>query len=405
MDRTERQKLCIKRWVKSGGKGSLICATGFGKSRIALTIIQSLVVKNPDLLVLIVVPTEALKVQWIDHLSKWNLLYNCDVKIINTVIKHSYAVDLLILDEEHLFASQSFEKVFQVVQYKLILGLTATLERLDGKEEIIKRYAPPCDEVTIKDAEKNGWVSKFKEYVVLLNVDLTEYNNLNKKFNSYFSYFNFDFNTGMKCLQDLKFRNTYAKQIGLNGKKLATIAADWMRSLRKRKEFIMLHPKKLEIIKKIIEARKDKKIITFSPTIEEAKKIGSKYIIASSQSKALNNKILEEFKNVDKGVICSVKALNTGADIPGLSVEIVANVDSSKITKVQKTGRCIRFEDNKFAEIFTLLIAGTQEINWFRNSSTTDYTVITEKQLDDVLAGKQVGGTKFSSFFDKNKRY
>ena len=62
-------------------------------------------------------------------------------------------------------------------------------------------------------------------------------------------------------------------------------------------------------------------------------------------------------------------------------------------------------EDNKFAEIFTLLIAGTQEINWFRNSSTTDYTVITEKQLDDVLAGKQVEGTKFSSFFDKNKRY
>ena len=112
MDRTERQKLCIKRWVKSGGKGSLICATGFGKSRIALTIIQSLVVKNPDLSVLIVVPTEALKVQWIDHLSKWNLLYNCDVKIINTVIKYSYIVDLLILDEEHLFASQSFEKVF-----------------------------------------------------------------------------------------------------------------------------------------------------------------------------------------------------------------------------------------------------------------------------------------------------
>ena len=63
MDRTELQKLCIKRCVKSGGKGSLICATGFGKSRIALTIIQSLVVKNPDLSVLIVVPTEALKVQ------------------------------------------------------------------------------------------------------------------------------------------------------------------------------------------------------------------------------------------------------------------------------------------------------------------------------------------------------
>ena len=405
MDRTTRQKQCVSKWIKCGGKGTLQACTGFGKTRVALTIIQSLVKVNPDSFTIIVVPTEMLKDQWMEELIKWHLFEHCQIEIINSVINKEWTCDLVVIDEAHLMASETFKRVFDVIKYKMILCLTATLERLDGKEEIIKRYAPPCDEVTIKDAEKNGWVSKFKEYVILLNVDLTEYNNLNKKFNSYFSYFNFDFNTGMKCLQDLKFRNTYAKQIGLNGKKLATIAADWMRSLRKRKEFIMLHPKKLEIIKKIIEARKDRKIITFSPTIEEAKKIGSKYIIASSQSKALNNKILEEFKNVDKGVICSVKALNTGADIPGLSVEIVANVDSSKITKVQKTGRCIRFEDNKFAEIFTLLIAGTQEINWFRNSSTTDYTVITEKQLDDVLAGKQVEGTKFSSFFDKNKRY
>ena len=30
MDRTERQKECLKRWLKSGGKASIEACTGFG---------------------------------------------------------------------------------------------------------------------------------------------------------------------------------------------------------------------------------------------------------------------------------------------------------------------------------------------------------------------------------------
>lgn len=28
--RTERQKECLKRWIKAGGAGTLVCCTGFG---------------------------------------------------------------------------------------------------------------------------------------------------------------------------------------------------------------------------------------------------------------------------------------------------------------------------------------------------------------------------------------
>lgn len=38
----------------------------------------------------------------------------------------------------------------------MILGLTATIERLDGKETIVKSFAPVCDEITIEDATANG---------------------------------------------------------------------------------------------------------------------------------------------------------------------------------------------------------------------------------------------------------
>ena len=47
-------------------------------------------------------------------------------------------------------------------------------------------------------------------------------------------------------------------------------------------------------------------------------------------------------------------------------------------------------EEGKEAEIFTLLIRGTQEVNWHRNSAGSGYTVINEYQLEDVLSGKIV---------------
>ena len=38
----------------------------------------------------------------------------------------------------------------------MLLCLTATLQRLDGGESIIKKYAPVCDTITLDEALKNG---------------------------------------------------------------------------------------------------------------------------------------------------------------------------------------------------------------------------------------------------------
>ena len=52
-------------------------------------------------------------------------------------------------------------------------------------------------------------------------------------------------------------------------------------------------------------------------------------------------------------------------------------------------GRVIRYEDGKEAEIFTLVIAGTNEIHWFDTSSAGKSIIeITEKELDEILAYK-----------------
>lgn len=390
MTRTERQFTCFKRWLEAGGRATIVACTGFGKTRIALNTIEKLLKTNDRVSILIVVPTEVLKKQWIDQLVERELIDNCKVEIINTVIKSDWQCDLLIQDEIHLYAADSFSKVFEKVDYKLVMGLTGTLERLDGKEEIIKKYAPVCDRITIQEAEANGWIAPIKEYLVQLEVDLTEYNNLTKAFDGYFAYFGWDFKTAMRCATDAIYRNKFAKAGNLNQKEVAGMAYGWMTTMRKRKDFVTKHPKKLEICKKILEARKDKKCITFSATIDEAKKIGVGYYYHSKQSKKKNAEIIEKFNAAKSGVINTNKALDQGADIKGLSVGIILSTDSSKIRKGQRTGRIVRFEEGKTAELFTLVIKGTQELGWAYNSSTKKFITINEKQLDRVLRGESL---------------
>ena len=376
------------------------------KTKLAIDIINLLVKKNQDILVLIVVPTEVLKDQWFEKLVENNLLSNCKIEIINSAIKTPQVVDLLIIDEIHGVPSEHFIKIFEVIKYKLLLGLTGTLERLDGREALIKKYASVCDKVTIEEAEKNGWVSPLKEYVVMIKTDLTEYNELNKRFNAYFSYFGWDFQTAMKSVQDVFFRRKWCKENNLNFKEATAMTYDWMRCLRLRKQFVQSHPKKIEIARKIINARKDKKILTFSATIADAEKIGTGLVLHSKQSKKQNEKILEKFKTQSSSVLNTSKSCDVGVDIPGLECGIILSVDSSKIRKGQRYGRLCRFSPGKKAELFTLIIAGTQEFGWWRNSKTSsNYVIIDEEQLDDILAGNEIQSRKIDDNSNINFRF
>jgi superfamily II DNA or RNA helicase len=91
-----------------------------------------------------------------EELIQRNMLSNCRVMVINSIVKGEWEVDLLIIDECHLVASDTFRAIFDRVTYNMVLCLTGTLERLDGKEVVIKQYAPVCDNIPMKEALANG---------------------------------------------------------------------------------------------------------------------------------------------------------------------------------------------------------------------------------------------------------
>lgn len=387
MDRTERQKLGIQKWIDCGGQGALVYATGVGKTRTAIMLIQLMYKRNPNFQVLVAVPTDVLKQQWIRELIKWKLISNVKVEIFNTIIKNHYDVNLFVVDECHLSPSVANIHMYECVRYKYILGLTATWERLDGAEVALERYMKVCDTITLKEALKNGWVSPLRNYLVLLNVDLSIYNQLNQKFQSIFSFFGHDFKLVMSLVQNKNKAKVWCKKFNYEYSKVSGYLAAFMRLLRQRKTFVMSHKKKFEIAEKILNARSDKKCITFSATIKDAENFKPYgYVLHSKQKQALNKKIIDEFNTLNKGVLSSSKACDAGVDIKGLSVGIILSGDSSTTRAVQRIGRIVRAEDGKLAEMFTLVIANTVEQTWFANANRNQsYITINEEQLETVL--------------------
>lgn len=295
--------------------------------------------------------------------------------------------------EVHRSAAQQLSKVFLNCNPTFILGLTATYERLDGREKIIlDKYCPVFDAVTIKEAEENGWVSPYREYKVFIDVDLTEYNKANQTFMSAFAFFNFEWDKAMKCCTDTIFRNKYAKQMGYTIKEVSAKAFAWNKAMQFRKRFIADHPKKIEIAKKILEARKNTKAITFNSSIKQCEAYGYGYIIHSRKSTKENKQILEDFAKSGPGnVLHNSKMAKEGYDCPGINLVIITGFNSDKTSKVQTIGRGIRFEPNKVTEVFTLVIKGGQDEKWYKKASEgMDYIEINEKELDDILDNKAI---------------
>ena len=296
MTRGERQALAIQKWKDNKCRGTLVGCTGVGKTKTALDAIERVIAKNPTVKVVIVVPTQILQDQWIEKLDERGLVFNIDVLVLNTAAKRPFYCNMLVVDEVHRAAAEELSQMFLNCKPVFVLGLTATYERLDGREKIIlDKFCPVIDEIPLEEAEKNGWVSPYKEYKVMIDVDLTEYNKANQAFLEHFAFFNFDWKNAMSCVQNETFRKNYAYLLGTTIKEVTARAFAWNRAMQFRKKFIANHPKKIEIAKKILEARKNTKVITFNSSIKQCEAYGFGYVIHSEKKKKENKAILDEF--------------------------------------------------------------------------------------------------------------
>lgn len=406
VSRDERQDESVTKWLKANGKGTIVAATGVGKTVIAVKCIKKVRSKYPNMSVLVVVPTSQLRDQWESELKRWEVAENTAVRVMMGASKFiedealRLKADMLIIDEAHRINAEGISHIFENVAFTKILGLTATFERLDGRHEILAKYAPVVDTITMQEALLNGWVAKYKDYVVLIDVDdLSVYQDLEAQFNTHFEFFDRDFQLVMSMvgptgfINKIKYRDAICAKTDLDKKEVLKAinihANGFVRVLQSRKKFVQEHPKKLAVAEEIIQARPNSKIITFSANTKVAESFSSGYVYTGKEGKKKNRMTLEEFSKLPAGQLNTVKLAEEGMNLPDLSVGIMLGVNSSKTKAVQTLGRVVRLAKGKTAEFFTLVINDTVEAKWMQNSRIDDnFEVIDVENLRKVLRGE-----------------
>jgi len=385
IDRTARQIAGLRKWRESNFCGIAEYPTGFGKTYTAIMAIQGMVPRAGITSCLVVVPTLELKSQWESELKK-NKLSFVKVMVINSAIKHFHDVDMLVLDEIHRYAAESFRNIFHKVNSKYILGLTATLEREDGFHEVILEYLTVFDQISVDEALDNNWIAPYIVYNIPVNLSAEEQIEYNKA-NNAFRHFAAKLGHGSNAFQNA---NSYLKS---SDKALQGQAGAYYNAMRKRKNICQNNENKISATKQIIDIFSERNGLIFSATTEFAEslqnELGDICMTFHSKIKRKDQElIVKKFKDKRTKIrfLSSVQALNEGFNVPDCSLAIIAGSTSTKRTFIQQLGRVVRKQPDKEAIIINLYTPGSQEEVWMRKrleGINKDRIVICE--LDEFL--------------------
>lgn len=445
-----KQLRSVITWIRNGARGTIVAATGIGKTFMAFIAIAKLKKKKPNATAIVIVPTLALKNQWERQITSLKL-QNVDVFVINTIaLKDSaYEYDLLILDELHLYASEQFRTVFIKIKYKWILGLTATIERLDGKHNLLQKRAPVVVTITQMEAIRNGWISNVVEINVPVHLSKREIEGLealNKSVSYYLSKFG-DFKAMQYCM-NLENAKQYALSHyhdGYEASELVKMAIQGQRVIQARKAFLYNAERKVDIAAELVNEF-DLKTIMFSQSTQFADDVSAKlpnsvvyhsniesearlvtkskvykteaaalrfkatkdkakmkhssdgYTVTWKQPKIFGGKTLRDealrlFKDRRSKIntICTAKALDQGFDAADIELGIDASRTSNPGQHVQRFGRIARnftYKNGtkKRGILVNLYVPNSTDERWLRNCQVnTEDSVIWSSSAKECI--------------------
>ena len=363
------------------------CGTGVGKTVLGIEVIKRLP-RN----VLICVPTIHLQQQWKDELIKHeaakledigfvgggehDLTKRITIAVVNSLRSITLKKDLLVIDETHRALSEENFKFIQNGVYDHIVGLTATLDRQDGREDLILKLAHVVYSYEQKDAIEDGILSPYD--VVNMNVFLTQeeqglFEEAKAIVDMYGPTFDYNIGTATGAL-----RGPFCKA-----------AAEYLKAVGKRRRILSHAKNKAIAALDVVALEMDEatgelpKTIIFSEYIDTADDIVKMFLekgikVAKYHSAMKNEgesvlkykqRMIQEFKDDKFRIMVACKALDEGINVPDVSLGIIVAGTSVDRQFIQRLGRILRARPGKKAKIYQFYIGGTTDEKWMRKRS------------------------------------
>lgn len=320
IDKTKlkKQQWCLRNWRQNQYKGTIEAATGFGKTFMGVMAVNEMLqTLRSDATTNVVVPTDYLRNKWREE-AVTHRLPNIKIDTINSwVSRGGSKSDLLILDEIHGYTGGDvWSTVFDIMDYKRILGLTAKEREKAEDKQVLNEYAPIVAQVPMSECLANGWVAPFTIYNFGLELgqkDREYYDSMHKKFIKYFSTFDFNLGKMFACLQNEKDREEVANDLNWKPKMVMVHAAQANRTMQRRKKWLYTHDLIFDKSVEIINSFPNKRIITFSEVTSFADRLEDAIPNSVAYHTSLRTKVVH---NLDRDKLTWEEEIAVKVDAP-----------------------------------------------------------------------------------------
>jgi superfamily II DNA or RNA helicase len=383
------QVKAVEAWLVNQCRGSIIYGSGTGKTEIAFECARKAAgmkcTKRFNILML--VPRIVLIEQNYRRLIRYGIQsekigrYFGEQKDIREITISTYQsaianldivrrADMVILDEVHLASTtaRSFSRIFDIIisnDSKALLGLTATINEVDPKNQIIMAIIPPARKYLIKDAVTDGRLAR--PIINPVKVNLTEqeqktYDEYSRKIRTISARFKrYDAEAMMELAKQGGFPSWQAKA--------------WFLNVRKRKGLLASAENKLATAVELIRTKHpNQKVMVFSETLESIRKLkqqlkskGIEAMLIDSRMPSFRRQhVLSEWGKRFYPLL-SVHTLEIGYDVPEVGIEIILATTSNMNQIVQRVGRVLRkVKGKETALVYVIHVSDSKDDNVLR---------------------------------------
>lgn len=352
---TREEVLNIALQIKSNNI-CLMLSTGVGKTRVALNILKDRLKDKLFYSILVVVPKNVLKDEWVKEIHKWgmddmlpHIIFTTYVSLPKHSLTHYHAV---IWDEAHHITDRCFDviKAYNIKHFynQINLFLSATLN--DKKMYAINNnfYNVYTLKIDIKEAIDSNILPDPEVLLIPLRLDKIKSTQVYVKRKSCKKEVTCDFKIRWQYLKDKSLKvNIYCTEqeyyeLLETDYDLATTHAreTWRRQLAIQR-LKWLSKIKTPLVKNILQILNKERTLTFCNSIEQCEQLG-KYPIHSGKKELIEN--LNKFNTGEIDHITSCDILKEGANISSLKVGIFAYLTASDTPTFQKIGRILRHQ-------------------------------------------------------------
>lgn len=388
MELREWQAQAYEKLKENNFNGVVKVASGKGKTVLAIKVIQDIHTRYPNKKILVVVPTINLMIQWEKEIKKFtpgitsSYYYggkkdeqgDVILSVINTAstLPFSSSFSLKILDEIHHYGAPLYTSIFSLSSPHTI-GLSATPQREDEGDLAI-RYG--AGEIVYTLDHIDELLEQFSIWSIRVPFTMEEYDKyseyqleINKMQGMIASMYNtYDF-SGVKRLAN--------KKVGAALKLLSL----WGKAAQLK--YNASH--KLDVIKDIVGIEKGQKIIVFSESISFAERVGEEipesYVVHSKLGKKIVLDRLKAFREANSGVLVAPRMIDEGYDVPDASVAIVSSFSRSSRQMIQRDGRILRMNKDKYAKRYTLVLETIEENKYYSLLERTNMVEIAKQGM------------------------